>query len=155
MITAEQANDLLARLSNVPMTIAYLVMDWVDSDFNQRRSADAWSAAEILAHLRASDDILSHRVYALLVRDMPILPSYDERHWAEIAGYRRIDFRASLTLFTIRRAELVATLHSLPIEAWKRQGHHDELGFISVYDVVKKLVEHEEEHCAQLETIVN
>jgi len=157
MISAEQANDLLARLSNIPMTIAYIVMDWLDSDFERTVDYDpngvSWSGAEILAHLRASEDILSHRVIAMLTRDHPLLPAYDERRWADIVGYRKIDFRASLTLFTLLRAELVATLHAIPLHDWMRSGTHDELGTLTVYDVVRKLVEHEEEHCAQLEKL--
>jgi hypothetical protein len=112
-----------------------------------------WSAAAILAHLRASDDNITPRIYAMLVRDNPPLPAYDDRRWAEVAGYERADFRTSLSAFTLRRAELVVLLRRLAPADWQRTGLHEAHGSITLLQVVTHLVEHEEEHCRQLETI--
>jgi hypothetical protein len=92
-------------------------------------------------------------VYALLVRDDPPLAAYDDRRWAEVAGYEQADFQSSLAAFTLRRAELVALLRRITPADWQRTGLHEAHGLISVLQVVTHLVEHEEEHCAQLEAL--
>lgn len=142
--------DLLMRLAQTPAQLASIVTAQKQASLVARRAVDDWSADEILAHLRAADDILSYRVYALLVRDNPLLPALDERSWAVIAGYDKMDFFGSLTTFTARRAELVTALQRLPLNAWQRTGVHDANGPFTLWTLVQHLVAHEEEHCQQL-----
>lgn len=153
MIAKHPFNDLLKRLSDVPLRIARAVARLSEADKHKAGSDREWSAAEILAHLRASDAIVAHRLYAILTRDNPILPAYDERRWAEIAGYAQADFELSLKTFAMRRAELVTMLGKATIDDWQRLGTHEVRGVVSLLEVATSLVEHEEEHCAQLEAL--
>ena len=146
-----QVDNLLERLSNVPSRIARAVARLSEAEKHTALSNREWSAAEILAHLRASDDIVAYRLYVILVRDNPALPAYDERRWAEIAGYAQADFESSLKTYTLRRTELVKVLRQVALDDWKRFGTHEVKGTISLLDVATSLVEHEEEHCLQLE----
>ncbi|GAB4414361.1 MAG: hypothetical protein Fur0044_09030 [Anaerolineae bacterium] len=146
-------DDLPDRLARIPERISRAVAAWSKAELQAPSMGGDWSAAAILAHLRASDDIITPRIYAMLVRDNPPLPAYDDRRWAEVAGYERADFRASLSAFTLRRAELVALLRRLAPADWQRTGLHEAHGSITLLQVVTHLVEHEEEHCRQLEAI--
>ena len=96
---------------------------------------------------------MTPRIYMVLVRDRPPLPAYDERLWAQVAGYAGLEFGQSLALFTLRRAEVGAMLRRVNPEDWARSGVHEEQGATSLSELVRRLVEHEEEHCAQLEAI--
>jgi hypothetical protein len=149
----DQTQHLLNRLSHISERIAQTVAGWAEADLHTSSAADEWSAAAILAHLRASDDILTPRIYAMLVRDNPPLAAYDDRRWAEVARYEQADFQTSLNLFTLRRAELVTVLRHVAPADWQRAGLHETHGLISILQVVTHLVEHEEEHCTQLEAI--
>ncbi len=153
MDTANRVRELLSRLSAVPPRISGAVAGWTETQLRAKPAISEWSAAEVFAHLRASDDILAHRVHAILVRDNPPLPAFDERRWAEVAGYAAADFRTSFEAFALRRAELVKMLHRAALDNWQRVGAHAERGSISVLDVVTWVVEHEDEHCAQLEAL--
>jgi hypothetical protein len=146
-------DDLLDRLSMVPERIARAVAGIPEPDKNKPLSKDEWSAAEILAHLRASDDIVAYRLYAILARDLPFLPAYDERRWAEVAGYAHTDFDLSLKTYALRRMELVNMLRMVALDDWKRLGTHEVKGRVSLLDIATSLVEHEEEHCLQLNSI--
>jgi hypothetical protein len=150
MASEEQIAHLLERLVGIPERIAAVVAGWDPAQLRAAGAADGWSAAEILAHIRASDDIVSPRCYAILVRDNPSLPAYDERRWAEVAGYRHARFAPSLTTFRLRRQELVSTLSRIAPADWERTGMHEERGTITLLDLAETMVEHEEEHCAQL-----
>jgi hypothetical protein len=148
-----QSDNLLDRLALIPERIAFAVAGWSKIDLHTRSATDQWSAAVIFAHLRASDAILTPRLYAILVRDRPALTAFDERRWAEVAGYEQADFQTSLSLYTLRRAELVAMLRRLEPADWQRTGLHETRGTVSILQAVTHLVEHEEEHCRQLEAI--
>lgn len=145
-------DDLLVRLAGIPARVASAVAGRSETLLHRLSATDGWSAAEIFAHMRASDDIMTPRVFMILVRDQPPLAAFDERRWAEVAGYTLADFQTSLQAFTLRRAELVSMLHRIGAEEWRRVGVHEARGPISLLDVITTLVEHEEEHCAQLES---
>ncbi len=149
----DQTQHLLNRLSHIPERITQTVAGWSEAGLHTSSATDEWSAAAILAHLRASDDIITPRIYAMLVRDNPPLAAYDDRRWAEVTRYEQADFQTSLNLFTFRRAELVTMLRRIAPADWQRVGLHETHGLISILQVVTHLVEHEEEHCTQLEAI--
>ncbi|MBX3016053.1 MAG: DinB family protein [Caldilineaceae bacterium] len=149
-MTAEKVRDLLVRLAHTPTYLTLLLRSKPQSALTKAAHPDEWSAMTIVAHLRAADDILSYRIYAVLVRDTPLLPALEERTWAAVAGYTTMDLFSSLTTFAARRTELVAALQRLPPAAWERTGIHDVTGPFSLWTLVEKLVTHEEEHCQQV-----
>ena len=151
MNALNQVDDLLNRLADVPRRIRNAVAGLSDTQKYSPPSNHEWSAAQILAHLRASEDILAHRLYAILTRDNPALPAYDERRWAEIARYPQADFELSLKILALRRRELVTMLRQVAIEGWGRLGIHEVQGAVSLFQVATSLLEHEEAHCVQLE----
>ena len=153
MAAARAIDELLAHLAGAPGRVASAVAGWSEAQVCASSADGGWSAAEIFAHMRASDDILAPRVSLILVRDQPSLAAYDERRWAEVVGYAQADFQLSLQTYTLRRAELVKMLRSIQPADWQRTGTHEERGPLSLLDVVSSLVEHEEEHCGQLETL--
>lgn len=144
---------LTERAAAAAGRIAAALAGWDDTRLRAPAGDGAWSAAAILAHVRASDDILAVRVYMILARDEPPLPAFDERRWATVAGYAALDVRASLAVFAGRRAELVAVLRALPAEDWRRVGTSEVHGRVTIADVVRLLVEHEDEHVAQFEAL--
>ena len=152
METAEIVDQLLGRLAESPVRIVRAVAGMSEEQLSSAAS-DNWSAAEVLAHMRASDDIISFRAYAILTRDNPPLADYNERRWAEVAGYAQEPFHESLRVFTLRRAELVNMLRQARLEDWQRVGAHELRGTVTLLGMMTYLVGHEEEHCAQLEAM--
>lgn len=153
-MTPESIADLLDHLAIVPDRIARAVTGWSPEELRAPLDNDGWSAAEILAHLRASDDILAWRLHALLVRDDLPLTSLDERRWAEVAGYAGAKFVSSLTAFRLRRQDLVTSLRRATAADWRRSGLHEDRGRVSLWELATWLAEHEDEHCATLEARV-
>ena len=143
----------IARIAEVPGRIAQAVAGRTEDELRTGDGPEAWAAGEILAHVRASDDIMSYRFYAMLARENPPLPAFDDREWAAIAGYAAMDFHEALAGFAVRRAELVRLLRRVPPEGWQRPGTHEVAGTITPARLLVTLVAHEEEHCAQLEAL--
>lgn len=143
----------IQRLAAIPDRIRRAVAGWSDERLTIPSADGEWPASAILAHVRASDAIQAPRLLMILVRDNPPLPAFDERRWAEVAGYDELDFATSLAAFTLQRAELVAALRRIAPDDWRRTGMHEIRGPVTLLDVWRGLVEHEEEHCAQLEAL--
>lgn len=144
---------VIQRLAAVPDRIRRAVAGWSDERLRADPAEGEWSASAILAHVRASDDIMAPRLLMILARDNPPMPAFDDRHWAEVAGYAELEFTTSLAAFTLRRAEVVAALRHAPPGAWRHAGAHEVRGPVTLLDVARGLVDHEEEHCAQLEAL--
>ena len=147
------AAELVGRLAHVPARVSRTLAGRAEAEFRRAAPGEGWSAAEIIAHLRASDEIVTYRVYAMLVRENPPMPGYDERRWADVAGFAGADVASSLRLYALRRSELVRTLERIGPEEWKRVGLHEERGTISLQEMLELFVGHEEEHCLQLEAV--
>jgi uncharacterized damage-inducible protein DinB len=146
--------DLVEQLAAMPGRIAAVAAGRRPEELAALPAADEWSAVAVLAHLRASDDILSPRLIAMLVRDEPALPAFDDRRWGDVMAYAEADFQELLATFTFKRAELVRVLRRLDASDWRRTGQHEVQGRVTLHDVLRHLVEHEEEHCGQLEAIL-
>ena len=151
MAAQGEIDELLFRLSDVPLRVARAVEGYDETALRTVSAEGEWSVVDILAHIRASDEIVAHRAYVLLVRDNPTLLAYDERSWAEVARYALSDFRTSLAVYVLRRAELVNMLRHIHLEDWERAGLHEVRGLVSLLDILTAMVGHEEEHCSQLE----
>ena len=151
MAVYEDIDELLARLSAMPARISQAVEGWDAAQLAAAR--DEWSAREILAHMRASSDIVMHRLYAIVVRGEHVLPGYDERRWAEVARYAQADFHTVLSEYALRRAALVDMLRHIAPADWDLTAIHEVNGRRSLRQIALAMVDHEEEHCAQLEAL--
>lgn len=148
-----EPDEIIARLAAIPDRIGRAVAGWSEERLRTSPAAGEWSVADVLVHVRAADDIQSPRLLMILARDNPPLPAFDERRWAEVAGYADLDFAASLAAFALRRAELVAALRRASADDWRRTGVSEVRGTVTLLDAARIVVEHEEEHCAQLEAL--
>src|SRR5688572_28328213 len=90
------AEVLMERLAATPGWIATATAGRSPEELSAAPEAGAWSAVDVMAHLRASDDILSPRLVAMLVREEPPLPAFDDRYWGEVMGYAESDFQELL-----------------------------------------------------------
>jgi DinB family protein len=151
MPTHDQVDDLLTRLAATPHAIATLFANHADAEIVAAHGGE-WSAAVVLAHLRAADDIQSYRAYAILARDDAPMPAFDERRWAEAVGYALLPPRESAAVYAGKRGELVAMLRRTSPEEWDRTCRHETIGDLTLWAQISNLVEHEEEHAEQLQS---
>lgn len=153
--STEKHADLLRRLADGIIRLGHFVSETPDERRWRRRTGDDWSAHNVLIHLRASNEILTPRVMQMLVRDEPPLPAFDERAWAEIAGYAEMAPDALFARIAMPRYELIQTLRRAGDDAWTRSGIHEQHGRITVEQLVAHLIDHEDEHLAQIEELLS
>ncbi len=97
-----------------------------------------------------TDDQIAAYNYAIF-RGEEDFDAFDERIWAEVAGYLTLHPRVSLDLYFRRRVELAHMLRSVAPADFERVGTHEALGQITLQALLENMASHEEEHIAQLE----
>jgi hypothetical protein len=153
--TAEiaETDALLRTLSSAPQRLSKLTSGWAQRRLRTALASGEWSAAQLFAHIRASDDVLAHRCYMILAHDRPRYHDLDERRWEEVVRYADLDFARSLQSFGLRRAELAHMLNRATPGDWQRNGIHEQRGEQSLWTVATYLSAHEEEHIAQMQAL--
>jgi hypothetical protein len=146
--------SLVERLAASPGRIAAATAGLTPERLSTPPADGEWSALGVLAHIRACDDILAPRLVMMAARVEPAMPVFDERRWEEVMGYASSDFQELLAAYTFRRAELVRALRRLGSADWQRTGQLETRGTITLPDVIRHIVEHEDEHCLQIEALV-
>src|SRR5262245_42756733 len=125
MAHKEQIEQVLSRLAAAPGRFAAAISRLEDADSVTSAKAGEWSPGEVMAHVRASHDIIEPRIYYILVRDNPPLLAYDDALWAQVARYVSVPVIESLEAMRLRRNELVRTLRGLSEADWERLGTHE------------------------------
>lgn len=146
--------EVISRLAAAPGRFADLLSRLEDADSITSAVEDEWSPAQVMAHLRAANDILEPRMYQILVREATPLIGFDETQWQRIAGYGSLPVTDLLHTMMLKRKELVHALQGLAPEDWDRTGTHEVRGPMSVLDIARQIADHEDEHVAQIAAVV-
>ncbi|MDQ6695360.1 MAG: DinB family protein [Chloroflexota bacterium] len=154
MVDNRQIEDILTRLGAAPARFTrafYGFEEAKSSNGKVHELNDEWSPTEVLAHVRASNDIMEARLFSILVRDDPHMLAYDDQRWRDVAQYNSLPPSESLEIMRLRRKELVNALRAISQEDWTRTGTHELSGTQSLIDIAMRIADHEDEHCAQIE----
>jgi DinB superfamily len=142
--------ERLDRMRRTPDDVAAVLRDHPDESLTRRPAEAAWSATEIVCHLRDVEEFYTERVRTILTNDEPVLVVLDPDRWAEERQYRRHDPTEALSAFARRRAETLMLLDGLDAEQWERSGLHRLRGRMSIRRIVHGWAKHDELHLDQL-----
>jgi DinB superfamily len=148
---------VLTQLRDTPTRIATLTADLSPEALQMRPTPEEWSANEVLAHLRACADVWGNCIMTIIAEDRPTWRAVSPRTWIKQTDYPELEFRPSLCAFTTQRADLLAVLSPLPIDAWERSARVSAVGRVlepTVLSYAERLVVHERSHVKQIERIV-
>lgn len=161
----------LQRLAQTPDELERLVTVHGDVVLSRRPEPKAWSAKEILCHLRDVEELFQVRFHTIVALDEPAIlvvgadPEHlapwriggaiahplDPNRWAEERQYARNDAREALGAFQRRRAEVLRLLNGLSDAEWQRGGFHLARGRRTLAQWAASLAAHDDNHLAQLE----
>ncbi|MBI3244145.1 MAG: DinB family protein [Chloroflexi bacterium] len=151
-ITSAEIQKHLSLLAETPRRIAASTTGLAELRLKTSPGDKKWSVVELLAHLRACDDLWSHSIYAMLTQDSPMLPLLDERRWAKTTRYASLEFQQSFQAFALKRGELLRVLADLPEAVWARTASIEGRTH-SVFSQARRMALHEHEHCQQIEAL--
>lgn len=154
---ASEIRAVLTLLSETPRQIARIARGLSERQLHRQPEAEAWSAQEIVAHLRACAEVWGRSIERMLAEDDPAIRYVSPRGWIRKTDYLEQAFRDTLKGFSERRAELVTTLATLPPSAWTRGATFTgtTLGRGgTVFSYATRIVDHEVRHLDQLRRTV-
>ncbi len=152
--TALISEQVLTILVAAPQRIAALTADLLPTQLRAAPAPDAWSANDVLAHLRACADMWGNCIARMLSEDRPTLRAVDPRTWIEETDYRKQEFQPSFHAFATQRTALLAVLAPLPPAGWSRAATVTGAGKPlerTVLFYARWLARHERTHVKQIE----
>lgn len=150
--------EILTLLREGPSRIATLTAVLAPAQLQTRPSPNEWSASEVLAHLRSCADVWGGYLATIIAEDTPTIRAVNPRTWIKNTDYPEQDFHTSLYAFTLQRADLLAVLKSLALEAWTRAATVTGAGKPyrkSLHAYAQWMATHERPHIKQIKRIVN
>jgi hypothetical protein len=154
-LTPEQ---LLPRLAAAPARIATLTEGLAPAELRAPPAEGGWSAADVLAHLRACADVWGGCIARLLAEDRPAFRAVNPTTWIKQTNYRDLAFGPSLRAYPDQRAGLLAVLERLPPEEWSRAATVTGVGRAferTVLTYARWLANHERSHDRQFARVAD
>jgi uncharacterized damage-inducible protein DinB len=105
-----------------------------------------WSIQQIVIHLMDSELIGIDRMKRVAAEENPLLIGYDETKFSQRLFYDQQSVESALTMIDLSRREFAKVLRKLPAEAFARTGIHNEVGKVTLGELVKKYVHHLDHH---------
>jgi hypothetical protein len=145
-------------LHDTPIRIAELTAGLSETRLQAPPEPGAWSINDILAHLRASHDVLGGNILRIVSEDHPAWKRLSPRAWMRKTDYRSWSFEPSFAAYRRQREELLAVLEPLPAGSWERTATVDEFGSTverSALFFGDWLAGHEQVHLAQIDETID
>lgn len=105
-----------------------------------------WSLQQIAVHLLDSDLIGSDRMKRIASMPTPLLIGYDETAFSKLPGASSLDIQQVCDMFDRNRQFTATILRALPDESFLRWGVHNEIGRVTLGEMVSKYSYHLEGH---------
>lgn len=105
-----------------------------------------WSIRQLIVHLYESDLVACDRMRRIAAMKRPLLIAYDESAFIANLHPESVDVALAAEGFAINRRLLVPVLRALPMEAFARDGVHNERGLVTLEQMVKGYGDHLDNH---------
>ncbi len=111
-----------------------------------------WSLQQIAVHLLDSDLIGTDRMKRIAAMPTPLLIGYDETAVSKLPGANSFDIDQVCDMFDRNRQFTATILRALADESFLRWGVHNEIGRVSLGEMVSKYIQHLDGHLAFVAT---
>ncbi len=150
---ASKIRAVLTLWSETPKKIARIAQGLDEQQLHRQPELDAWSAQEIVAHLRACAEVWGRSIDRMLTEEYPRIRYVSPRGWIKKTDYLQQNFRETLRRFAEQRAVLVTRLRKVNSSGWTRGatftgttlGRDD-----TVLSYATRIADHEVRHLDQL-----
>lgn len=147
----QEYRELVRTLEDTPRTIRRLVSDLGQDAVRERPPGKVWSVVEHICHLRDIEaEGYTVRIRKLLSEDEPFLDDLDGDRLAEERGYIDQDLGGALEAFVNARAGNVEAIRDLSAEQLGRSGTYENIGPLTLGQLLEKMREHDREHIDEL-----
>ena len=149
----EVVNKWVKEIEELPRMLQDAVKDLDDEQLDTPYRLDGWMIRQVIHHLADSHMNAYIRLKLALTEESPVVKTYDETKWAEMADYQ-FPVEGSLLLLEglhKRWAELLRTLSQSEME---KTFTHPELGEVLIYKNIGMYAWHGKHHLAHITSLL-
>ena len=149
---AGEREELIRSLSAMPGYLYEQFDSLTAEDARLPGPSGAFSPVEQVWHLADLErEGFGVRIRRLRDEQAPRLPDFDGAGIARERHYRSLSLREGLEAFAAARKANLATLQSLPGEAWAHSGTQEGVGVVTLCDLPALLLQHDQAHRLEIE----
>jgi hypothetical protein len=119
VLTAEEIMTILPATAG---RMAELTRELTREQLHAPPEPGEWSVNDVLAHLRACNDVLGGNMRRIIREDHPSWKAMNPRTWQRKSDYHEWPFARAFDSFSRERAALLEVLEAVDDEAWERTG---------------------------------
>lgn len=139
--------NLLAFLEETPEVVRSLTENLTAKELMRKPAKEEFSFLEHVCHLRdIEQEGYRVRIARLLSEEQPFLPDIDGDKLAAERNYNSQSFDEALSAFSRARKDNVQTIRTLTSHHLKRSGIFQNVGTITLGQLLAMMVEHDEAH---------
>ena len=143
--------DLAAALAAAPGRLRAVAAGLDDAQRRHRPAPGEWGLNEVIAHLlHVETELFLPRLGRIATEEHPAFPAFSPEAWARERDHSLDAFDTSLAAFERVRAETIAYLRALPVDAGERLGLSGFFGPMSLLQYATHMADHDVEHLAQM-----
>jgi hypothetical protein len=145
--------DLVEQLTRQVAALHAEVAGLPEAALAYRPRENDWSITELVGHLRDHGEFLHKRLYMMIKLEEPRLEAFDQEALVRDRNPQAAPIEQLLAEFSAQRRETVDMLSDLVHWNWARTARHEELGRISIRQLVDRAVAHDAAHLAQIRAL--
>lgn len=148
--SAAERSALLQRLAAQPAALRAQVEGLSEEQLDTPYRPGGWSVRQLAHHVADSHINAYLRIKLALTEHEPTVKPYDQDAWVQLADITAVAPAVSLSLFEGIHARLLAVLHAVPPDAFRRTLLHPDNGPMTIDDVVNLYAWHGDHHIAHV-----
>ncbi|WP_313892418.1 YfiT family bacillithiol transferase [Psychrobacillus sp.] len=148
-ITNEVIEVWMKELEDFPALLTAAVENLNDEQLDTRYREAGWTVRQVVHHVADSHMNAYIRFKLALTEDNPVIKSYDEANWAELAD-SELPIDISLSLLKAVHIRLVKLLRSLDASNLKKTFIHPDTGEVWIVENIGLYVWHGKHHLTHI-----
>lgn len=142
--------EILRRYSEGPNHLSTYLKNVPEEAIDYKPAPGKWSIRNIYAHLMDCEVNSFVRIRKAIAEPKGTIMPFDQDAWAKHFNYDELDPKLAVNLIKELRQIQMTTLNSIFDETWLHHMHHPQEGELSIYDWIKKDIDHADIHIKQM-----
>ncbi|PSR53751.1 putative metal-dependent hydrolase [Adhaeribacter arboris] len=150
IISPEELKEYIQHITHLPAQLRKAVKDLNEKELDTPYRAGGWTVRQTVNHVADSHINSYVRFRLALTEDKPVIKTYEEHLWAELADAKHAPVDMSLILLEALHLRWVMLLESLTPEQWQRVFVHPTLGEVTLSNAAGLYSWHGRHHVAHI-----
>ncbi len=146
MTNLEKISDLRNRFHTGIEKLSLAIEGLTKEDLLAHPIVGKWSIQECICHIVDFEPVIHDRMKRIIAIDNPLLIGADENRFAQRLFYNNRNIQEEIQLYKYLRLQMFHIIDKLSQSDYDRTGVHNEIGKVTLLDVLERACVHTEHH---------